>query len=155
MVQFGINDSAASNAERYAPVCGSATNPTNGSFEFYIEKYVEGALDKGATPILVTTVIGLKAYSGGKFVNSYGNYCQAMKDIAVKYNIPCIDLNRLMVAHYNAIGYDTAYTYHLISAVEGSTDMTHFTETGAKAVANLVAQAVKNQNITPLAEHVK
>lgn len=155
MVQFGINDSAASNAERYAPVCGSATNPTDGSFEFYIEKYVEGALDKGATPILVTTVIGLKAYSGGKFVNSYGNYCQAMKDIAAKYNIPCIDLNSLMVAHYNTIGYDTAYTYHLISAVEGSTDMTHFTETGAKAVANLVAQAVKNQNITPLAEHVK
>ena len=77
------------------------------------------------------------------------------KKIAAKYNIPCIDLNSLMVAHYNTIGYDTAYTYHLISAVEGSTDMTHFTETGAKAVANLVAQAVKNQNITPLAEHVK
>lgn len=155
MVQFGINDSASSNAERYAPVCGAVTNPTEGSFEFYIEKYVEGALEKGATPILVTTVIGLKAYSNGSFVNSYGTYCQAMKDIAAQYSIPCIDLNSLMVAHYNAVGYDTAYTYHLISAVEGSTDMTHFTETGAKAVANLVAQAVKNQNIQPLASHVK
>ncbi|MDD6279844.1 MAG: RICIN domain-containing protein [Oscillospiraceae bacterium] len=153
-VQFAINDSAASNAERYAPVCGNVDNPTEGSYEFYMEKYIEGALAKGGTPVLVTTVIGLKAYSNGMFVNSYGNYCQACKDMAAKYSIPCIDLNTLMVDHYNSIGYDAAYKYHLIGAVEGSTDMTHFTETGANAVAGLVADAVKKLNI-PLSQYVK
>ncbi|MDE7094042.1 MAG: GDSL family lipase, partial [Oscillospiraceae bacterium] len=118
------------------------------SYEYYIEKYIEGTLEKGGTPILVTTVIGLKAYSNGSFVNSYTEYCNACKDMAKKYNIPCIDLNTLMVNHYNAIGYDTAYTYHLCGAVEGSTDMTHFTETGANAVAGLVANAIKNANIS-------
>ena len=110
-----------------------------------IKKYIEGAQAKGATPILVTTVIGLKSYSGGKFVNSYNNYCKAMKDMAAKYKIPCIDLNSLMVKHYNSIGYDAAYKYHMCST--GSTDMTHFTETGAKAVAKLVADELKNQGL--------
>ncbi len=147
LVQFAINDSAASNAERYAPVCGNVNNPTEGSYEWYMEKYIEGALEKGGTPILVTTVIGLKAYSNGKFVNSYTNYCDACKSMANKYNIPCIDLNTLMVNHYNSIGYDAAYKYHLIGAVEGSTDMTHFTETGANAVAGLVANSIKGMNL--------
>lgn len=142
LVQFAINDSAASNAERYAPTCGSVPG-TEGSYEYYMAKYIEGAKAKGATPILVTTVIGLKAYSGGRFVNSYSNYCDACKQLAAYYNIPCIDLNSLMVDHYNAIGYDAAYNYHLISTELSDTDMTHFTETGAKAVAGLVADAVK------------
>jgi len=147
LVQFAINDSAASNAERYAPVCGNVNNPTEGSYEWYIEKYIEGAQAKGGTPVLVTTVIGLKAYSNGKFVNSYTDYCNACKSMATKYSIPCIDLNTLMVNHYNSIGYDAAYKYHLIGAVEGSTDMTHFTETGANAVAGLVANAIKGLNL--------
>lgn len=154
LIQFGINDSAASIPERYAPVCGNVNSPTEGSFEYYIEKYISGAIDKGGTPILVTTVLGLKAYSGGKFVNSYGNYCQAMKDMSAKYNIPCIDLNSLMVSHYNSIGYDAAYNYHMCSTGDGNTDMTHFTETGANAVANLVADAIKKLDL-PVSKFIK
>ncbi len=154
LVQFAINDSASGNAERYAPVCGNVDQPAEGSYEWYMTQYIKGAMDKGATPVLVTTVIGLKAYSNGKFTNSYTNYCDACKKLAAKYNIPCIDLNTLMVDHYNAIGYDAAYQYHLIGAVEGSTDMTHFTETGANAVAGLVANAIKGLGL-PISSEVK
>ena len=44
-------------------------------------KYIEGAKAKGATPVLVTIVIGLKSYDSKskKFVGSYSNYCNAMK----------------------------------------------------------------------------
>ena len=55
-----------------------------------------------------------------------------------------------MVDHYNAIGYDTAYTYHLISTELSDTDMTHFTETGAAAVAKLVAEELDRQGIVSL-----
>ena len=146
LIQFGINDSAASKAERYAPTCGKVPG-TASSFEDYMAKYIEGAKAKGATPILVTTVIGLKSYDSKskQFVGSYSNYCNAMKQLAAYYNIPCIDLNSLMVAHYNSIGYDAAYKYHMCST--GSTDMTHFTETGAKAVAKLVADEMKKQGL--------
>lgn len=147
-VQFGINDAAYNKAERYAPTCGSVPG-TDGSFEFYMAKYIEGAKAKGATPVLVTTVIGLKSYDNNsrKFVGSYTNYCDAMKKCAAYYKIPCIDLNTLMVNHYNSIGYDKAYTYHMISTGNGSTDQTHFTETGANAVAGLVANGIKGLNV--------
>ena len=147
LIQFGINDAASTKPERYAPVCGSAENPAEGSFEYYIAKYIEGASAKGATPVLVTNTLGLKAYSGGKFVGSYENYCNAMKNMASKYRIPCIDLNSIMVDHYNSIGYDAARMYHLYGVVSGSTDMTHFSESGADKVAGLVAGAIKKLNI--------
>ncbi|MCM1132694.1 MAG: GDSL-type esterase/lipase family protein [Ruminococcus flavefaciens] len=155
MVQFAINDSGKANEDRYAPVCGNIDNPSDGSYEWYMTEFIKSAQEKGATPILVTTVIGMKAYSGGQFVNSYSEYCNACKQLSAKYNIPCIDLNTLMVNHYNSIGYDKALTYHLMGVVEGSTDGTHFCEEGANAVAGLVAGDVKSQKIAGLAEHVK
>ncbi|MDE7104423.1 MAG: RICIN domain-containing protein, partial [Ruminococcus sp.] len=155
MVQFAINDSGASNADRYAPTCGDVNNPLEGSYEWYMTEFIKSAKEKGATPVLVTTVIGMKAYSGGKFINSYTNYCDACKQLSVKYDIPCIDLNSLMVSHYNSIGYDSALKYHLMGVVEGSTDGTHFCEEGADAVAKLVAEDVKSQNIAGLSEFVK
>ena len=155
MIQFAINDAGASNADRYAPTCGNVNNPTSGSYEWYMTEFINTAKAKGVTPILVTTVIGMKAYSGGKFVNSYTNYCDACKQLASKYSVPCIDLNTLMVNHYNSVGYNTALSYHLMGAVEGSTDGTHFCEKGANIVAGLVAKAVKDQKIAGLAEKVK
>lgn len=155
MIQFAINDSGAANADRYAPTCGNVNNPTKGSYEWYMTEFINTAKAKGATPILVTTVIGMKAYSGGKFVNSYSNYCDACKQLSAKYSVPCIDLNTLMVNHYNSVGYDVAKSYHLMGAVAGSTDGTHFCEKGAEIVAGLVANAVKTQNIAGLGNHVK
>ncbi|MBR2087475.1 MAG: GDSL family lipase, partial [Oscillospiraceae bacterium] len=70
-----------------------------------------------------------------------------MKKLDSYYQIPIIDLNTLMVNHYNQIGYDAAYKYHMCSTGTGSTDMTHFTETGAKAVAKLVAEEMKKQGL--------
>ncbi|MGN0483571.1 MAG: GDSL-type esterase/lipase family protein [Lachnospiraceae bacterium] len=138
LIQFGINDSASSNAERYAPVCGNVSNPTTGSFEYYIKFYVEGAKEHQATPVLISPTLGLKAYSNGKFVSSYTNYANAMKNIADHYQIPYIDLNSLMVDDYNKIGYDKAKLYHLAGVVDGSTDGTHFSEEGAQNAAKLV-----------------
>jgi len=155
MIQFAINDSGASNADRYAPTCGNVNNPSAGSYEWYMTQFINDTLKKGGTPILVTTVIGMKAYSGGKFQNTYGNYCDACKQLASRYKIPCIDLNTIMVNHYNSVGYNTALSYHLMGAVQGSTDGTHFCEKGANVVAGLVAKAVKDQKISGLAENVK
>ncbi len=140
LVQFGINDGASSKPERYAPTCGQVPG-TDGSYEFYMAKYIEGALAKGATPILISPTLSLKNRSGNTFTASYTNYTDSVKKLSAYYKVPYIDLNGLMVDHYNKIGYDTAYTYHM--CVTGSTDMTHFTETGANAVAGLVANAIK------------
>ncbi|HOC32637.1 MAG TPA: GDSL-type esterase/lipase family protein, partial [Ruminococcus flavefaciens] len=155
MIQFAINDAGKANADRYAPICGNVNNPSSGSYEWYMTEFIKGAKGKDATPILVTTTINMKSYSNGKFVNNYNEYCDACKKLASKYSIPCIDLNTLMVNHYNSVGYDTAKSYHLMGAVEGSTDGTHFCEKGANIIAGLVAKDVKSQNINGLAQYVK
>ena len=155
MIQFAINDAGASNADRYAPTCGNVDNPSSGSYEWYMTQFIKSAKDKGATPILVTTTIGMKAYSNGRFVNSYSNYNDACYGLARKYSIPCIDLNSLMVSHYNSVGYDTAKSYHLMGAVADSTDGTHFCEKGANIVAGLVAGEIRKQNISGLASFLK
>ncbi len=155
MIQFAINDAGKANADRYAPIGGNIDNPSKGTYEWYMTEFIKTAKAKGATPILVTTVIGMKAYSGGKFVNSYTEYCNACKKLSAKYDVPCIDLNSIMVSHYNSVGYDTAKSYHLMGAVSGSTDGTHFCEKGANVVAGLVANDVKAQKLPGLAENIK
>ncbi|MBP5379571.1 MAG: RICIN domain-containing protein [Ruminococcus sp.] len=155
MIQFAINDAGASNADRYAPTCGNVDYTSSGSYEWYMTQFIKSAKDKGATPILVTTTIGMKAYSNGRFTNSYTNYNEACYNLAKKYSVPCIDLNTLMVNHYNSVGYDTAKSYHLMGAVAGSTDGTHFCEKGANIVAGLVAGEIKKQNISGLAGYLK
>ena len=157
LIQFAINDAGKSNADRYAPICGNVDYPSEGSYEWYMTKFINDAKGKGATPILVTTVIGMGAYNSGagRFTNSYTDYCNACKKLASKYSIPCIDLNTIMVDHYNSVGYNTALSYHLMGAVQGSTDGTHFCEKGANIVAGLVAQNIKNQKISGLYGYVK
>ena len=83
-VQFAINDSASSIAERYAPVCGNVDNPASGSYEWYMTQFIQGAKNKGATPVLVTTTLSAKNYTNGKFTNSYTAYCDACKKLAKK-----------------------------------------------------------------------
>ncbi|MBR2955493.1 MAG: RICIN domain-containing protein [Ruminococcus sp.] len=155
MIQFAINDAGKANADRYAPIGGNIDNPSKGTYEWYMTEFIKTAKAKGATPILVTTVIGMKAYSGGKFVNSYTTYCDACKKLSAKYDVPCIDLNSIMVKHYNSVGYNTAKSYHLMGAVSGSNDGTHFCEKGANIVAGLVAKDVKAQGLAGLAENLK
>ncbi len=155
LIQFAINDSGKSNADRYAPVCGNVNDPSEGSYEWYMTQFIRETISKGATPVMVTTVIGMKAYNGSQFVNSYTDYCNACKQLASKYSIPCIDLNTIMVNHYNSVGYNTALSYHLMGAVQGSTDGTHFCEKGANIVAGLVANAIKSQKINGLYGYVK
>ena len=155
MIQFAINDAGKQNEDRYAPVCGNVDYPSSGSYEWYMTQFITSAKAKGATPILVTTTIGMKAYSNGRFVNSYTEYNDACYKLARKYSIPCIDLNTLMVDHYNSVGYDTAKSYHLIGVVSGSTDGTHFCEKGADIVAGLVAGEVRKQNISGLAGYLR
>ena len=50
--------------------------------------------------------------------------------------------------------YDTAYSYHMAAAMEGSSDLTHFNDTRAEAVAGLVAGGIKSAKL-PLPSEVK
>ena len=152
LVDFGINDGAATQPQRYAPVCGNADNPTDGSFEYYMTFYIKGALDKGATPILMSPTLSIKNATQ-PFSAGYRNIDSACKMLANKYKIPYFDLGAAMVTEFNKIDYNTVYKYYLGGAT-GGTDFTHFAEEGADAVAKIVANGIKGLN-TDLSKYVK
>jgi len=154
-IQFAINDAGASNADRYAPTCGNVDNPSSGSYEWYMTQFIKDTLAKNATPVLMSCTLSVKSYSNGKFVASYTNYTDACKKLAAKYNVPFVDVNSMIVDHYNSIGYDNALSYHLAGVVAGSTDMTHYNETGAEKIAGIIANGIKRANISGLSSYVK
>ena len=152
LIDFGINDGDSSKAERYAPVCGNADNPQNGSFEYYMTFYIKGALDKGATPILMSPTLSIRGQSQ-PFQVGYRNIDSACKMLANKYNIPYFDLGSAMTSAFNQRDYNTVKSYYM-GGYNGGTDFTHFTETGAKEVAKIIMNGLKGMNIS-ISKYIK
>ncbi|MBR4201745.1 MAG: GDSL family lipase [Oscillospiraceae bacterium] len=152
LIDFGINDGAASQPERYAPVCYNADNPTQGSFEYYMTFYIKGALDKGATPILMSPTLSIKNQTQ-PFKVGYRNIDTACQALAKKYNIPYFDLGQAMVNDFNKRDYNTVKGYYMGGAT-GGTDFTHFTETGANVTAQIICNGIKEMGI-PLSAEIK
>ena len=145
-LSFGINDSNYNNSDRYAPA--------DTLFRQSMQTFINDTLAAKATPVLLTTILGLASYSNGRFVPSYQEYCNVTKELAVSNNVPLIDLNSLMVNYYNSIPYDTAYTYYMISATAGGTDKTHLTEAGAQQVSRIISEQIKGMKLN-VSQYVK
>lgn len=153
MVQFGHNDATFGVDDRYA-------SPAD--YKEYLRTYVDGARQRGATPVLVTPV-GRRDYdeATGKFRVSFPEYVAKMQELATEENVALVDLSALSRAYYDAIGpEDTKSVFlHVDAGVypnrpTGTVDNTHFQEYGAIQIARLVAGSVKQLSV-PLAVHVK
>ncbi|MBR6717364.1 MAG: GDSL family lipase [Oscillospiraceae bacterium] len=153
IVCFGINDGAYNKEERYAPVCNNVDNPTQGSFEYYMTFYIKGALEKGATPILMCPTLSIKG-ARQPFSAGYRNIDSACAALARKYNVPYFDLSAAMANDFNNRDYNTVYGYYMGSTTANGTDFTHFTEIGAKVTAGIVCNGIKGLNIG-LSKYVK
>ena len=73
LIQFGHNDEKADDATRY-------TEPFT-TFEQYLSIYIDDAIAKGATPILITP-INRNNWSNGTVRDTHGNYPVAMRQLA-------------------------------------------------------------------------
>ncbi len=142
-IQFGHNDATISKPERYA-----APYTT---YKEYLAKYIDGAREKGAIPVLITPVARLN-YINGTYKNDFPDYCAAMKQVAAEKNCAIIDLMTNSLDYFATLDYNTVYKFYMVSS--NGTDYTHFTETGAKEIAKIVANGVKKLNI-PISKYVK
>lgn len=136
MIQMGHNDASIDKPERY-------TEP-NFEYKEYLSRYIDGALEKGAIPILITPVATLK-FDGKNFLNEFPEYCNSMKQLAEEKNVGIVDLMNISLEYFKKIGYDE--TYRLFMASFNGTDYTHFTEKGANAIAKLISEEVKKLDI--------
>ncbi len=151
-VQFGHNDATQGVDDRYA-------SPED--YKEYLRVYVEGARQRGATPILVTPV-SRRSFNAetGLFNVSFPEYVAKMTELAVEEDVPLVDLSASSRAYLDEIGPEAAKAVflHVDPGVfpnrpAGTVDDTHFQEYGAIQMARLVAQDVAGLD-TPLAAKV-
>jgi lysophospholipase L1-like esterase len=143
LIQMGHNDSTKCRTERY-------TEPYE-DYKIYLKQYIDGAHSKQAIPILITPV-GRLHYVNQEFLVDFGDYCNAMKEIAEEHDVQIIDLMKMSIEYFSSIGYERAKELFMVS-VDGN-DCTHFTEKGANEMARLVSRGIKNLTIR-LSFHVK
>ncbi|QNR84031.1 rhamnogalacturonan acetylesterase [Pedobacter riviphilus] len=145
LIQFGHNDAAKDKPERYVDIPG---------YKDFLRMYVKETRAKGALPILITPVTRNYPWKDGKLGSAHGEYPQAVKDVAQELNAPIIDLTSLSASFFTTKGNEFVskhYFMNLDSAKyeaypKGQKDNTHFQPEGAKAVAQLVYNELKNIN---------
>ncbi|PRZ09588.1 fibronectin type 3 domain-containing protein [Isoptericola sp. CG 20/1183] len=151
-VQFGHNDNSYGVDDRWA---------APGDYYWYLHTFVEGAVQRGAQPIIVTPV-SRRSFDAdtGQFNVSFPDYVQAATDVAAATGAPLVDLSASSRAYLDEIGPEAAKSVflHVPAGVypnrpDGTTDDTHFQEYGAIQMARLVALDTAELDV-PLAEQV-
>ena len=150
-IQFGHNDEHT----------GSGSSPFT-TYKAALQKYIDGARAHKAIPVLVTPVARRSFDSKGNIVDTHGNYPVAMRQLAAADHVDLIDLTALSMAYFQKLGpTGTKALFFFLNAgvspdfPNGVADNTHFQVNGAIQVANLVAGAIKAQNIQPLALYIQ
>jgi lysophospholipase L1-like esterase len=130
------------------------TYTTEAEFRNNLVQYVKESRDKKATPILITPVARRKFDANGKVEGTHEVYSQIVRDVAKAENVLLIDLDKKSQELYQSMGAETSkYLFNYLEAgqhpnyPEGKKDDTHFSELGARLIAQLVLKELKGLNI--------
>ncbi len=153
IIQFGHNDASIEKKDRY-------TTP-----EKYVEYYtmfVRQAKEKGAKPIICTSVARRKFDNDGKFIDSHGEYLDLARGVAKTENIHMIDMYEKSKKLLIRMGEEESKSLFLHLKLgenknfpEGKIDNTHFNIKGADAMAYLLIEGLREENITDLINELK
>jgi lysophospholipase L1-like esterase len=140
LIQFGHNDEVPT----------KKTYTTEKEFESNLVQYVREARDKKAIPVLLTPVARRKFDSTGHIVGTHEVYAQIVRDVARKENVPLIDLDKRAQQLYQKLGVEASrLLFNYLEPGEhpnypdGKKDDTHFSELGARLIAEMVLADLK------------
>ncbi|MBB2147700.1 rhamnogalacturonan acetylesterase [Pedobacter gandavensis] len=147
LIQFGHNDEAKEEKykERYTSVP---------DYEVNLARFIKESRAKNAVPILITPVSRMSFDKDGHAKETHAEYRAAVYEVAKRYDVPLIDLDRDSRAMYEKMG--PMATKKLFMQLEpgvhpnypeGKKDNTHFTEFGARKIAQLVLSEMKQQQL--------
>lgn len=154
IIQFGHNDEKIKDPNRY-------TEPYS-TYKNYLKQYIDGARAKQAIPVLVTPVERRYFTVDGVLSRTHGDYPAAMKELGLEEHVPVIDLTAKSHALFQKLGpKSTKDVFLCLDAQEngnypnGVQDNTHFQKTGAKMLAQLVIDGIKESNLVTLSNHLE
>jgi pectinesterase len=134
-IQFGHNDAKADDPERYAPAFGA--------YQDNLRRFIRGARAKGATPVLLTPV-ARRWFKEGKLDRTcHKDYPAAMKQVAGEEGVVLLDITTRSLDWLESLGDEASKAYFMIST--GKDDNTHTVACGARKVAEMVCEAIREQ----------
>lgn len=150
--QFGHNDNSYGVGDRYAAPA---------DYKEYLRTFVDGARQRGATPVIVTPVSRRDYNADGTAKVSFPAYVDAARELAAETDALLVDLSASSRAYLTEIGAEEAKKVFLWvepgvypNRPNGTQDNTHFQEYGAVQMARLVATDVASFD-DPLADEVE
>ncbi len=160
IIGFGHNDEKEDDFLRFSDASLDINNEKSFKYSIY-NNYIKPALEVGAIPIITTPVVRISTdnnYSGYVIHDTpHGNYCNSLLELGKELNINVFDLTTPTKKLFETIGYDNAIFHHAMTQAikkDGklvpdttSVDKTHLNIYGAKYVAWLVANGIKNSNL--------
>jgi lysophospholipase L1-like esterase len=142
LIQFGHNDEV--------PTKANAT--TEPEFRNNLTVFISEARGKKINPVLLTPVARRKFDSTGRIVGTHDVYSQIVREVAAKESVPLIDMDKKGQHLYQQMGVENSKLLFLQlkpgehpNHPEGKEDNTHFSEMGARLIAQIVLKEIKEQ----------
>ncbi|KRF06550.1 GDSL family lipase [Paenibacillus sp. Soil766] len=153
LIQFGHNDQKPDEA-RY-------TEPFS-TYKETLKIYIDGARDRGAYPILVTSVQRRFFEEDGTLRDTHGDYLIAMRELAAAEEVPLIDLAASSKTLFETLGPEGTKRLFMwlapgefMNFPDGVEDNTHFQQQGGIEVAKLVHAGLKDLKLQPLSLYLR
>ncbi|MFN8252866.1 MAG: rhamnogalacturonan acetylesterase [Ferruginibacter sp.] len=153
LMQFGHNDEAKEERykDRYTPVPDYKSN---------LVKFITETRAKNAWPVLITPVTRMRFDKQGNVEETHKEYSAAVWELGRDYKVPVIDLDAQSRNLLQLMGpVNAKYLYMQLDSLEhpnypnGQKDNTHFTEFGARRMAEIVLSGIRDLKLE-LAERI-
>lgn len=144
LIQFGHNDEVKT----------KKTYTTETEFQANLIRYVSETRARKATPVLITPVARRSFNDQGQLEDTHATYSQLVRKVALANKVPLIDLDQKSQALLKDMGIETSKLLFLQLAPgehpnypDGKVDNTHFSELGARKMAQLVLAEIRALNL--------
>ena len=143
-IQFGHNDEKDYDTTRYTTPFGTYTEN--------LKRFTFETREKGAIPVLFTSIVRRKFDDIGRLMATHGDYPEATRKVAGELNVPLIDLEKLTENWINSLGDEPSTEYFLWTEPDdkfpqGRKDDTHLSKKGAGEVAKLALKEAVIQKL--------
>jgi lysophospholipase L1-like esterase len=152
-IQFGHNDAKDKDSLRY-------TNPHT-AYRHNLIRYVNETREKGATPILFSSIVRRNFNEKGVLISTHGDYTLEARLVAQELNVPFIDMEYYTELLEQSYGPEKSKQLHLYYKAgelpiykEDKSDDTHLCEKGATLVAKIAVDELKKTKLD-LVKYIK
>ena len=141
-IQFGHNDEKQADPNRYTEAYGD--------YQINLEKFVNVARNRKAYPVLITPLCRRQFDKNGKLQDTHGEYPEAMRQVAKRLEVPCIDLCTLSFEAVQKAGDEASKQWFMNFPAgqypnfpDGKEDNSHLRPEGATYFAGIIAAELK------------